>query len=350
MRVLAVDDSRSMRFALESSLISMGHEVRLCETAEEALEEFKNNEYHLAVLDWILPGMSGLDLCRAMRELPGGDACIILMITSRDRDQDLEKVLAAGADDYLAKPVEEKLLMTRLKVAERMAYTLMARVSMESQLKESLRDKETLIMEVHHRVKNNLQVVQSLLSLQSMQVQDAEARGYFNESENRVQAISMIHEKLYRSEDLSSLELSEYVNDLVRELILSFGVSSSDVTVNVDIPEREMDIDALIPCGLIINELVSNAFKYAFPSGAKGSLHISIKPTPEGMTELVVRDDGPGLVTGFDISSTRSLGLRLVNSLVRQLKGVLEIKQEGGVEFRIVFSEQRPGNGQGRSG
>ncbi len=112
----------------------------------------------------------------------------------------------------------------------------------------------------------------------------------------------------------------------------------------------QMDIDALIPCGLIINELVSNAFKYAFPSGAKGSLHISIKPTPEGMTELVVRDDGPGLVTGFDISSTRSLGLRLVNSLVRQLKGVLEIKQEGGVEFRIVFSEQRPGNGQGRSG
>ncbi len=112
MKVLAVDDSRSMRFALESSLISLGHEVRLCETAEEALEEFKLNEYHLAVLDWILPGMSGIELCREMRRLPGGDSCIILMITSRDRQEDLEAVFEAGADDYLAKPVDEKLLLT----------------------------------------------------------------------------------------------------------------------------------------------------------------------------------------------------------------------------------------------
>ncbi len=342
MKVLAVDDSRSMRFALESSLICLGHEVRLCETAEEALEEFKLNEYHLAVLDWILPGMNGLELCRQMRRLPGGDACIILMITSRDRQEDLEAVLEAGADDYLAKPVDEKLLLTRLKVAERMASTLMARVRMEAQLKESLRDKETLIKEVHHRVKNNLQIVSSLLALQGMQVQDAEARGYFNETENRVQTISMIHEKLYSSEDLSSLELSEYVNDLVKEIVLSFGVSSHDVSVSVDIPEREMDIDTLIPCGLIINELVSNAFKYAFPTSSDGSLHVGISSIADGFTELVVRDNGPGLPVDIDITKTRSLGLRLVYSLVDQLKGELVINRRGGTEFRIKFKERRP--------
>ncbi len=342
MKVLAVDDSRSMRFALESSLISLGHEVRLCETAEEALEEFRNNTYHLAVLDWILPGMNGLDLCREMRKAPGGDACIILMITSRDRDQDLDEVLAAGADDYLAKPVDEKLLLTRLKVAERMASTLMARVRIETQLKESLRDKETLIKEVHHRVKNNLQIVSSLLALQGRQVDDSKARDYFSETENRVQSISMIHEKLSLSEDLSSLDLSEYVNDLVKQLSMSFGVPSSGVRLSVDVPEREMDIDALIPCGLIINELVSNAFKYAFLTGSGGSLHVGISPMAEGLTELVVRDNGPGLPPEIDILKTRSLGLRLVNSLVNQLKGELVINRKGGTEFRILFSERRP--------
>ncbi len=341
MKVLAVDDSRSMRFALESSLISLGHEVRLCETAEEALEEFKNNTYHLAVLDWVLPGMNGLDLCREMRKAPGGDACIILMITSRNRDQDLEEVLAAGADDYLAKPVDEKLLLTRLKVAERMASTLMARVSMENQLKESLRDKETLIKEVHHRVKNNLQIVSSLLALQGRQVSDEETRGLFNETENRVQSISMIHEKLYRSDDLASLDLSEYVNDLVRQLFMSFDVSSSEVSVSVDVPEREMDIDSLIPCGLIINELVSNAFKYAFPSRKDGVLHIGITSPTEGVTELVVRDNGPGLSPEIDILKTRSMGLRLVNALVKQLKGELVINRKGGTGFRITFRERR---------
>ncbi len=342
MKVLAVDDSRSMRFALESSLISLGHEVRLCETAEEALVEFKNNTYHLALLDWILPGMNGLDLCREMRKLPAGDACIILMITSRDRHQDLEEVLAAGADDYLAKPVDEKLLLTRLKVAERMASTLMARVSMQNQLKESLRDKETLIKEVHHRVKNNLQIVSSLLALQGRKVSDEEARGFFNESENRVQSISMIHEKLSRSDDLASLELLEYVNDLVREIALSFGVSSQDVSVSVDVPQREMDIDSLIPCGLIINELVSNAFKYAFPSRKDGVLHIGITSPTDGVTEMVVRDNGPGLPSEIEIFKTRSLGLRLVNSLVDQLKGELLINRKGGTEFRITFMERRP--------
>ena len=342
MKVLAVDDSRSMRFALESSLISLGHEVRLCETAEEALEEFRNNTYHLAVLDWILPGMNGLELCREMRRLPGGDACIILMITSRDRQEDLEAVLEAGADDYLAKPVDEKLLLTRLKVAERMASTLMARVRMETQLKESLRDKETLIKEVHHRVKNNLQIVLSLLALQGMQVRDAEARGYFNETENRVQTISIIHEKLYSSEDLSSLELSEYVNDLVKEIVLSFGVSSEDVSVSVDVPERQMDIDTLIPCGLIINELVSNAFKYALKGEHEGALYLGINFSEDGNTELIVRDNGPGLPVDMDITKTRSLGLRLVNSLVDQLKGELVINRRGGTEFRIKFIEMRP--------
>jgi len=342
MKVLAVDDSRSMRFALESSLISLGHEVRLCETAEDALEEFSKNTYHLAVLDWILPGMNGLELCRRMRKLPGGDACIILMITSRDRQEDLEAVLAAGADDYLAKPVEEKLLLTRLKVAERMASTLMARVRMETQLKESLRDKETLIQEVHHRVKNNLQIVSSLLALQSQQVDDSKARDFFSESENRVQSISLIHEKLSLSDGLSSLDLSEYVNDLVRELFMSFGMPSSGIRLSVEVPEREMDIDALIPCGLIINELVSNALKYAFPTKADGSLHVGISSAADGLTELLVRDNGPGLPVDMDIKKTRSLGLRLVNSLVKQLKGELVINREGGTEFRIIFNERRP--------
>jgi two-component sensor histidine kinase len=344
MKVLAVDDSRAMRFALESTLITLGHEVRLCETAEEALDEFANGEYHLAVLDWVLPGMSGLELCREIRKLPGGDACIILMITSRNRPEDLEAVLEAGADDYLAKPVEEKLLMTRLRVAEKMALTLMGRVRMESQLKESLRDKETLIKEVHHRVKNNLQVVSSLLALQGRQVHDPETRDFFNESENRVRTMSMIHEKLYRSADLASIDLSEYINELVEELYMSFDISSSSVKMVIEVQERQMDIDTLIPCGLIINELVSNAFKHAFKSGTKGEFYLGIYFSDDGNTELIVRDNGPGLPMNFDISKTRTLGLRLVNSLVKQINGKLNIYNDGGTEYKIVFKERRPGS------
>ncbi|MCG2828465.1 PAS domain S-box protein [Methanothermobacter sp. K4] len=202
----------------------------------------------------------------------------------------------------------------------------------EEEILRSLREKEVLLREIHHRVKNNLQIISSLLNLQLSRLGDEEIRKMVRESQGRIKAMAMIHEHLYRSESMERVNFREYVEKLVGDIIISHGGS---VRKNLEIEDMELDLDTAIPLGLIINELVTNSIKYAFPDG-RGTITIGMRKA-DGSIELVVADDGVGLPEDTDPSSTDTLGLKLVSLLTKQLNGKMTLDVDGGTKFSIVF-------------
>jgi two-component sensor histidine kinase len=198
-----------------------------------------------------------------------------------------------------------------------------------------------LINEIHHRVKNNLQVVSSLLGLQSRRMDDSHARDVLLESESRIHSMAMIHEMLYATDNLSTLKFSHFVRDLATWISMQFQEKYGNVLMNIHVPDVQFSIDTLIPCGLILNELLTNAFKYAFPEGEEGSIGISLENVGEGRYTLVVEDNGMGLSESLDIWRSRSLGLQIVRSMAAKLEGNLDVHRDGGSEFKVTFQEKR---------
>ncbi len=203
----------------------------------------------------------------------------------------------------------------------------------------ALETREMYLKEVHHRIKNNLQVISSLLFLQSTYTADQNVIKLLQESQGRVKSIALIHEKLYRTPELGKIELPEYIRDLVTDLQHTYGVGKDAVSIEVDVDNVSIEIDTAIPCGLIVNELVSNALKYAFPNGGHGRVLVHIQQIGPKKFALTVEDDGVGMPADFDVRKSRSLGLKLVSDLARQLDGRVETIGNHGTAFRIEFSE-----------
>jgi two-component sensor histidine kinase len=204
-------------------------------------------------------------------------------------------------------------------------------------LAEDARRKVVLLKEIHHRVKNNLQVISSLLALQAAATEDKATRGLLQESRNRVHSMALIHEKLYQSTDERGITFSTYVRDLAAHLRHSYAGNSESVTMDIDVEEITLDMDVLVPCGLIINELLSNALKYAFPDGRRGTISIRMRRQETGNLLLSIADDGIGFPAGIDYRRPGSLGLRIVNILVDQLRGSLSLASGPGSVFTINF-------------
>lgn len=202
----------------------------------------------------------------------------------------------------------------------------------EENLRRSLSEKEILLREVHHRVKNNLQIISSLLNLQSLGTEGEEVRDVLMESQGRIKVMAMIHEHLYRSESLASINFRDYVERLVEDIIISHGTGIRKV---IEVDDIKPDIDTAIPLGLIINELVTNSVKYAFPDGT-GTVTVRIRSHDDEVS-LVVADDGVGLPEDIEPENTDTLGLSLVSILTAQLDGTLTIRRDHGTEFRISF-------------
>jgi len=212
----------------------------------------------------------------------------------------------------------------------------------EEQVRRSLREKEVLLREVHHRVKNNLQVVSSLLKLQSRKIDDDKSRELLQESQSRIWSMSLVHERLYQSADLVNVDVPGYVRTLVGGLCQTFMPDRpQDVRVRQDVCSAALEIDTMIPCGLIINELVTNALKYAFPAGRGGTIDVLLQRRADGRLELSVADDGVGLPPSLDYTTSESLGLRLVTMLAEdQLDGELSIHRDGGTRVVVRFAER----------
>ncbi|MBI5680466.1 MAG: GAF domain-containing protein [Methanobacterium sp.] len=234
-----------------------------------------------------------------------------------------------------------------------MALETDERKKAEKIIKKSLHEKELLLKEVHHRVKNNMQIISSLLNLQSRYIHDERVLEIFKESQNRVKSMSMVHENLYQSEDFTKIDFTDYIHNMISSLYISYGIHS-DIKININIDDISLGIDTAIPCGLIINELITNSVKHAFPFLKYGLIDEksskSNKKDPQidinfymGTTDnsynLVVRDNGIGIPKNMDLSKTKSLGLRLIRMLVDQLNGTIKLDRHDGATFIINFKE-----------
>ncbi|GIK43561.1 MAG: response regulator [Chloroflexi bacterium] len=493
--VLIVEDHDSLRLLLHQMLESQNYRIEEAADGVQALAILQRLLPDIVLLDVMLPDLSGFEVCRQLRQLPGGGNLPVIMITAREDAEAIELAFAAGATDYLIKPVRYAVLSHRLsqllrtrqaeealrqserlyravvedqtelicrcrpdgtltfvneaccrffakkredlmgqsfmsllpqegrkiaaqaltaltpenpvatverevitpdgeicwqrwtdraifdeqgqlaeiqsvghditarkkaetalqqvlaklerRVEERTAELTLANLQLqheiaerkqaENQLRASLKEKEVLLKEIHHRVKNNLQIISSLLNLQSHYIDDPENRQIFRESQHRVRSMALIHEKLYRTDNLAQIDLGEYIRDLAFYLFRAYDAKSKEVSFCLEASPVYIGIDTAVPCGLIINELVTNALKHAFPNGNGGEIRISLQVTPQDQLTITIRDNGVGFPLSTDLSQSKSLGLQLVNTLVSQLEGVITMQQQDGAEFRITL-------------
>lgn len=204
-------------------------------------------------------------------------------------------------------------------------------------LENSLQEKEVLLKEIHHRVKNNLQVISSLLSLQASHIKDRQVAQMFLENQSRIRSMALIHEKLYRSPKLTGVHLASYINHLANDLLRSYQAHARNIRLVLNVANINLDIDTAIPIGLIINELISNALKHAFTDKPQGKITIKTRTCDDASLVLTVTDDGGGFPADIDFRDTETLGLQLVTTLVRQLDGTIELAKNNGTTFKIVL-------------
>ena len=207
----------------------------------------------------------------------------------------------------------------------------------EAQIQASLREKEVLLQEVHHRVKNNLQVISSLLDLQSQQIEEQATLEIFRESQNRVKSMALVHEKLYKSQDFARINFAEYTESLTSYLFKAYQFNRDKITLELNLDEVTLNIDTAIPCGLIVNELVSNSLKHAFPNNQSGTIRIIMFADETQHFHLIVEDNGVGFPPDWNLKQSQSLGIQLVHVLTKQIKGKLELDNRLGSRFCVSF-------------
>lgn len=211
------------------------------------------------------------------------------------------------------------------------------RVEADHRLRRNLREKEILLSEIHHRVKNNMQVISSLLNLHAGDVVDRDALRRFTDAEMQIQSMALIHEHLYQSEHFDEVEIGDYIHRLVHHLVEVYDVDETRITVKYDLDTIPITIRQAVPVALLLNELISNSLKYAYPEAAGGEITVTVRRSKDNMVQLCVADDGVGLNPGFDIGATTTLGHTLISGLTHQLDGTLEVHSERGVAFSVLF-------------
>jgi PAS domain S-box-containing protein len=243
---------------------------------------------------------------------PAGEQRIheVRFVAERDKENRIIGALAIGRDITEQKRAEEQVLA-------------------------SLHEKDMLLKEIHHRVKNNLQVVCSLLSMQSQSVSDPEARSVFSQTETRVRSMALVHEKLYRSGDLAEIDFGDYVSGLTRQI--TAGFNREEIRCDVSTERVMLGIDVAIPCGLIANELITNSFKHAFPDRAQGHIEVTVRRHDDRHVALTVRDDGVGLPEDVDVRSMNTMGMTLINSLADQISASVTVERSAGTAMVITF-------------
>ncbi|WP_051249777.1 sensor histidine kinase [Maridesulfovibrio zosterae] len=365
-KILTIDDDESVRISIAHYLEDSGYEVLQASNGSEGLNIFRKEEPEVVLLDLRMPEMDGLAVLKTLgQEAPQTP---VIVVSGTGSFEDVIATVRLGSWDYIPKPITdlsdlenavertrtrarrlvenerykeelEKKISERTDELERMnkilSEEITARKNSEKLVRASLAEKEVMLKEIHHRVKNNLQVISSLLSLQSGYTEDIEASNLLRECQHRVRSMSMLHEKLYRSEDLTRIDMNEYALTLIDFLLRSYSVDGK-IEPNVDIQDIHLSIDSAIPCGLIINELVSNSLRHAYPGGENGVLRISMRKI-SGKIKLDVSDDGIGIPDAYTIGSTKTLGMTLVDTLAQQLNGEFKFFNSNGATFEIIF-------------
>ncbi len=220
------------------------------------------------------------------------------------------------------------------------AHDITHRKEMEDKLEKALEEKDTMMKEIYHRVKNNLMVISSLLNLQSSYIKDKDTQDIFKESENRAKSMALIHENLYRSGDLKHLNFSEYIEKLSKDLYHTYTLDKNLVKLMLNIEVIKLDIDTSIPLGLILNELLTNSLKHAFPDGRSGMITVELQQKFDGRLKLSVSDNGIGFPSDLDFKNTESLGMMIINTLTQQIEGEINLDRSNGTKFTVIFKDK----------
>jgi two-component sensor histidine kinase/CHASE2 domain-containing sensor protein len=276
-----------------------------------------------------------------------------IRLRRRVREEQLAQKILTGANEQLERRVAERteeLTATNAQLRTlteeltnsngRLSDLTGELTTSNTRLSALVEEKNVLLKEIHHRVKNNMQVISSLLNLQSDHIQDPGALEIFADTRNRVRSMALIHEKLYQSSDLAQINFGEYIKALTSGLASSFASKMRGVRIATESDDVLLTVDEAVPCGLIVNELVTNCFKYAFAGGAPGEIKVALKRLPEKKLQLSVGDDGVGFPESIDFRTTESLGLQLVNTLTDQLDGSIALRNGRGTTFEITFEEK----------
>lgn len=352
-RVLIADDNNDMRDYL-ARLLSAHYRIDLAEDGLVAHQQAQQHPPDLVLTDVMMPRLDGFGLVAALRAHPATAEIPVVMLSARAGEEARVEGLGAGVDDYLIKPFSARELIARVQASLRVAATrreakeAMQRVNQQlegrvqqrtMQLERRLAERDVLLREIHHRVKNNLQVVIALLRLQSRGMAQSAETAALRQCESRLHAMSLVHERLYGAQNHTIIVFSQYVRELVADIFASFALAPGRVEVCLRLAEESIDVGSAIPCGLILNELVTNALKHAFPADRGGQVTVEFLALPDRCWQLVVQDDGVGLPDGFNLHATASIGMQLVSALAGQLDATLDAGAgAGGAGARFVIA------------
>lgn len=308
----------------------------------------------------VLKSAVSLKMIKKTRDIP------IIFLTAVNDKEGEEKGLSLGAVDYIIKPFNIPVVKARVKthlelkfyrerleelVKERntelietnkhLLIEINERTQAEEAIKTSLKEKEALLQELHHRTYNNMQVICGMLNLQISCTEDENVKNVFKEMVNRILSMAKVHQKLYQAQNLSNINLREYICELSDLLMQSYNGSINKVTFNLDLEDVNVLVYIAIPCGLILNELISNAFKYAFPDNKKGQITIKLYRIDGDLLELQVSDNGIGVPKNFDFRTNSGMGLQIVFDIVEhQLDGSISFESSNGVNAKIRFKDK----------
>ncbi|MBN2412714.1 response regulator [candidate division KSB1 bacterium] len=349
IHVLVAEDDFLVCEEIIRELKKSGYEhIDLATNGKKAVELTALLQPDVVLMDIQMPKMDGL---KAAQKIQKNCPTPVVILTAHESLDLIEKASYMGVGAYITKPPKKieieraviiaiarhKDMMELKRLNDKLKKELTNRKKAEDKLKNLVREKEVLLKEIHHRVKNNFMIISSLLNLQSNQTNNTKIKDILQESYHRVNSMALIHERLYQAPDLAKIDFRKYIENLIKDLFHTYRMNSEKIQLKMNIENISLDINKAIPCGLIVNELVSNSLKHGFPVSHKknGQIEVSMRTLGKNI-ELIVKDNGIGFPAGFDYKESNSLGLRLVTILAEgQLTGKLNVENKEGTFVKI---------------
>ncbi|MDX2215888.1 MAG: response regulator [Oculatellaceae cyanobacterium bins.114] len=350
--ILIADDNPANLQVLSDLLEQSGFRVFVAKNGSSACEKAILIKPDLILLDIRMPGIDGFRACEQLKKDDRTREIPIIFLSALDQVSDKITGFKVGGADYITKPFQKEEVLARIqhqlsiqtaslqikKLNSKLQEQLEIQASYLETIRLALAEKDILLQEVHHRVKNNLQVVSSILKLQASCITDPVALNAFHDSQTRIDTIAMIHHLLYGTKSFAHIDFNIFLSQLCKALLEVYDKTNT-VSIYIHADKFFLGIDKAIPCSLIINELLTNALKYAFKSQSKGEIVVSLSRSDEGLCHLTVEDDGIGFPEhSVDITNPTTLGLKLVKILTRQLQGELKFEVSPKTRFQIMFN------------
>lgn len=383
VKLLTIEDEEFVRESIVAYFEDSGYEVISAQDGEEGIAKFKQEAPDIVLTDLRMPKMSGFEVVKEIHS--SNPDTPIVVVSGTGVIQDSIEAIRMGAWDYVTKPISDMAVLEHIvdKVLERaelkraqknyhefleeevakrtkeLNEELNRRIEIENELRDknikllesearlkehqhqlqaSLEEKTLLLKEIHHRVKNNLQVMASIINLQQNTIEDVEVKENFLSLQSRIQSMASVHEALYNSDNLARIDFDVYVKNMVSSLMQIYPTYEGAIKIKYDIDRVELGIDVAVPCGLILNELLTNSLKYAFKSSAGGEIQIKFSYDSESkIYSMLVSDDGQGLPEDFELTGCKSLGMTLVDALLTQLGADYSLVRDNGTSWEISF-------------